>query len=159
METIKIHVTGSTAQVTACPPLVAGTVGMPVEYTFGEDWQDLHKTAVFRCDGVSYTVLALENAAVIPWELLQKPGWEVLSGVYGVSSDGTVQMPTLWVSLGRIQPGADPTGDESADPTLPVWQQVYDKVDSCVQQSLTAAKEEFVHAVLEALPVYGGEAE
>jgi hypothetical protein len=159
METIKIHVTGSTAQVTACPPLVAGTVGMPVEYTFGEAWKDLQKTAVFRCDGVTYTVLHLEDTARIPWEVLQKSGWEVLSGVYGASVDGMVQTPTLWVSLGRIQPGADPTGDESADPTLPVWQQVYNKVDACVQQSLTAAKDDFVRSGLEALPVYGGEAE
>lgn len=159
METMKIHVTGTKVQVTECPPLVAGTVGMPVEFTFGEDWQGLKKTAVFRCDGVSYTVLQLENTAVIPWELLRKPGWEVQVGVYGINSDGSVQMPTLWASMGHVQPGADPTGDESADPSLPVWQQVYDRVDDAVGQSLAAAKDGFVRSVLEALPVYGGEAE
>lgn len=130
MEITKIHVSGTGAQIMSRQPLVAGTVGMPVEFTFGEDWQDLKKTAVFRCDGVSYTVLELKDTAVIPWELLRKPGCTLYAGVYGVNEDGSVQTPTLWAELGKIQEGADPSGDQSADPTLPVWQQLSHRVEA-----------------------------
>lgn len=130
MEISRIHVSGTAAQVMSRQPLVAGTVGMPVEFTFGEDWQTLKKTAVFRCDGVTYTVLEPEDTAVIPWELLRKPGCTLYAGVYGVNEDGSVQTPTLWVDLGKIQAGADPSGDQSADPTLPVWQQLSHRVDA-----------------------------
>lgn len=134
METARIHVSGTAAQVMSRQPLVAGTVGMPVEFTFGEDWQDLKKTAVFRCDGVSYSVLEPETTAVIPWELLRKPGCTLYAGVYGVNEDGSVQTPTLWVDLGKIQAGADPSGDQSADPTLPVWQQLSHRVEALAHE-------------------------
>lgn len=132
MEKITIQVSGNQVFVTNRQPLVAGTVGMPVEFTFDGHWQDLQKTAVFRCDGITYTVLELEDRAAIPWELLRKPGCTVYTGVYGASADGAVQTPTLWVELGTVQPGADPSGDESADPTLPVWQQLSNRLDSLV---------------------------
>lgn len=132
MQTILIQVTGNQAVVTTRQPLVAGTVGMPVEFTFDEHWQNLCKTAVFRCDGITYTVLSLEDTAVIPWELLRKPNCTVYAGVYGANADGSVQTPTLWAELGMVQPGADPSGDESTDPTLPVWQQLAERLDSLV---------------------------
>lgn len=130
MEITKIHVSGFTAQVMSRQPLVSGTVGMPVEFTFGEDWQDLKKTAVFRCDEITYTVLDLKDTALIPWELLRNPGCTLKAGVYGTSEDGSVQIPTMWAELGKIQEGADPSGDQSADPTLPVWQQLSDRLDA-----------------------------
>lgn len=132
MQTILIQVTGNQAVVTTRQPLVAGTVGMMVEFSFDEHWQNLQKTAVFRCDGITYTVLEVEDTAVIPWELLRKPSCTVYAGVYGASADGAVQTPTLWAELGTVQPGADPSGDASADPTLPVWQQLSSRLDSLV---------------------------
>ena len=132
MDITKIHVTGNSAQVTSRQPLVAGTVGMVAEFSFDEPWDALQKTAVFQCDGVTYTVLGLQSTAVIPWELLRKPGCTVKAGVYGANADGTVQTPTLWAELGKVQPGADPNGDQSADPTLPMWQQLKNRLDSLI---------------------------
>ena len=59
----------------------------------------------------------------MPWELLQSPGCRLWAGVYGTNPDGSLQIPTVWADLGVIQPGADPSGDESTEPTLPVWEQ------------------------------------
>lgn len=129
MKPIEISVSGNfTSPVAAMPP-VAGTVGLPVVFILDESWNSLHKTAVFRANGRVMDVLCPENAATVPWELLQKPGCRLWAGIYGTNDDGTVQIPTVWTDLGVIQPGADPSGDESADPSLPVWQQLTKDVE------------------------------
>ena len=48
MESIQITVTGTTAAVSVGYPITAGTVGLPVEFTYDSQWQPLQKTAVFR---------------------------------------------------------------------------------------------------------------
>ena len=124
METIKIAVTGSLAAVTENLPVVSGTVGLTVDFIFDDAWEGLNKTAVFRANGKSLDVLNFTNAVAVPWELLKNPGCRLWAGVYGTNFDGSLQIPTIWADLGIIQPGADPSGDESADPTLPVWEQI-----------------------------------
>ena len=48
MEAIQIWVNGSAAGITKTQPVVAGTVGLPVEFTFDEAWDPYTlKTAVF----------------------------------------------------------------------------------------------------------------
>ncbi len=128
MRSMKITVTGSSATVTDAFPVVAGTVGLPVTFAFDEGWTDLHKTAVFRANGKSLDQINITDTTTVPWELLKKPGCRLWAGVYGVNADGSVQIPTVWADLGIIEAGADPSGDESADPTLPVWEQVQAQV-------------------------------
>ena len=123
MQIMKISVTGNTAAVTCLTPVTAGTVGMPVEFTFDESWAGLTKTAVFRVGERTMDCLGLESKTTVPWELLRRPGCHLFAGVYGCNADGSLQIPTVWADLGVILPGADPTGDTSADPSAPVWQQ------------------------------------
>lgn len=129
MQAIKISVTGNTAAVTCLTPVTAGTVGMPVEFTFDESWAGLTKTAVFRVGERTMDCLGLELQTVVPWELLRRPGCHLFAGVYGCNQDGSLQIPTVWADLGVILPGADPTGDVSADPSLPVWKQALEGVE------------------------------
>ena len=128
METIKIAVTGSLAAVTENLPVVSGTVGLTVDFIFDDAWEGLNKTAVFRANGKSLDVLNVTNAVAVPWELLKNPGCRLWAGVYGTNADGSLQIPTIWADLGIIRPGAEPSGDESADPTLPVWEQIRTEV-------------------------------
>ena len=136
METIKISVTGNRAEVTSGVPVIAGTVGLSAAFTFDESWEHLEKTAVFRANGKTMDLLYLESVAEVPWELLQNPGCRLYAGVFGTTEDGTLQIPTLWADLGVIQPGADPSGDESADPSLPVWQQLTQNVENALNAIL-----------------------
>lgn len=124
MKTIQITVTGNQTVVTQTAVPVSGTVGLPVDFIFDDAWEGLNKTAVFRANGKSLDVLNVTDAVAVPWELLKNPGCRLWAGVYGTNSDGSLQIPTIWADLGIIQPGADPSGDESADPTLPVWEQI-----------------------------------
>jgi len=74
--------------------------------------------------------IGVKDSTVVPWELLKSPGCRLWAGVYGTNTDGSLQIPTVWVDLGIIQPGADPSGDESAEPSLPVWEQIQAEVGS-----------------------------
>ena len=48
MDGIKIQVTGNIAKVTEKPKrIIAGTIGLPIEFSFDESWDDIVKTAVF----------------------------------------------------------------------------------------------------------------
>lgn len=124
MKSIKITVTDCLASVPETLCVVSGTVGLPVEFSFDDAWAGLSKTAVFRANGKTMDVLNVTSFATVPWELLKTPGCRLWAGVYGTNPDGSLQIPTVWADLGVIQPGADPSGDESADPTLPVWEQL-----------------------------------
>lgn len=126
MDGIKIEVTGNVARCTAKPSkITAGTVGLPVEFTFdAEHWAGLSKTAVFLAGHECKIAYGLDSEAIVPWELLEKPGVWLNIGVYGTNEDGTVVIPTTFANISVISPGANPGGDPSTDPTPPVWQEV-----------------------------------
>lgn len=137
MESIQISVSGNLTSVISAAPVVAGTVGLTVQFSFDPTWCALKKTAVFRVGSKILDVCNAGDIVTVPWELLQKPGCRLWAGVYGVDAEGSLQIPTVWADLGVIQPGADPSGDESADPALPVWEQVCRDTVQCVPQALT----------------------
>lgn len=124
MTNIKAVVTGAKIALELEGTLTAGMVGVPVTFSFDESWEGLSKTAVFRAGGLTMDVIGVEAAAIIPWEVLNKPHCTLYVGVHGVDAEGSVVIPTLWESAGVIQPGADPNMDSSANPGLPVWEQV-----------------------------------
>lgn len=146
MEHIEITVTGRKAVMTVSAPLVVGTVGLPVKFIFDESWQGLKKTAVFRVGRTIMSCLDIEKA-VVPWELLKTKGCTVLIGVYGTNADGTEQIPTVWANAGNIVPGAEPSQDESADPTLPVWQQSAAMLEQAIKRGDFNGKSAYQTAV------------
>lgn len=152
MDGIKIEVTGNIARVIERPArITSGTVGLPVEFTFDSHWENLSKTAVFRTGHVSKIVESLESEAVVPWELLMKPGAWLSIGVYGVNNDGSVATPTIWANVCVICEGVNPDGDVPAEPTLPVWQKLLNSVGNLFGLK-TKAKDNLVDAINE---VYG----
>ena len=57
MELIRIEVTGNIARVTERPSrITSGTVGLPIVFTFDDQWEGLNKTAVFRGSGITKIV-------------------------------------------------------------------------------------------------------
>lgn len=150
MKKIEITVTGNQASVTQSQPLISGSVGQPVAFVFDQAWDGLEIVTVFR---VGERVLqSLEQDTVIPWELLREPGCTLWAGAFGTDSRGTLQMPTVWVSLGQIACGAEPSGEESKEATLPLWQQVYNALEGKAAQAVEKAMPATVEAVLKALP-------
>ena len=138
MTSIEVNMTGQAACAKTTGLLTSGTVGMPVTFLFDDTWQGLTKTAVFRAGGLTIDRLDIGAETTVPWEVLQKKNCMLQIGIYGTNADGTVVMPTEWADVGMIQPGADPAGDESTDPSLPVWQQALDKAEEA-QEAANAA--------------------
>ena len=129
---ITIHCSRACAHLASPPELL--TAGMAkavtVEFVFSEDWDGLTKTAVFSNGKTTVDVLAANwdgDTVPVPHEVLAVPGRHARVGVYGADESGVV-LPTVWVSLGKVQPGADPSGDASADPSLPVWAQLQSQI-------------------------------
>lgn len=149
MDGIKIDVTGNIARVIERPArITAGTVGLPVEFSFDSQWEGLEKTAVFQAGHVCKIVYRLTTETVIPWEVLEKPGAWLSIGVYGVNKDGSVAIPTTWASVCAVSVSAHPTGDPSADPTLPIYQQLLDFAGDPAELK-TNAKDDMVTAINE----------
>lgn len=116
MESIKIEVTGNIARVIEKPlRITAGTVGLPVEFTFDSQWDGLLKTAVFQAEQVSRDEGLLNDATVVPWEVLEQPNVRLCIGVYGVNEKGSVALPTVWVNVCTIRAGANPGAGPSAN--------------------------------------------
>ena len=129
---ITIHCSRACAHLASPPELL--TAGMSkavtVQFVFSPEWDGLTKTAVFSNGKTTVDVLAANwdgNTVPVPHEVLAVPGRHARVGVYGADESGVV-LPTVWVSLGKVQPGAAPSGDASADPSLPVWAQLQKQI-------------------------------
>ena len=129
---ITIHCSRACAHLASPPELL--TAGMSkavtVQFVFSPEWDGLTKTAVFSNGKNTVDVLAANwdgDTVPVPHEVLAVPGRHARVGVYGADESGVV-LPTVWVSLGKVQPGADPSGDETADPSLPVWAQLQKQI-------------------------------
>lgn len=129
---ITIHCSRACAHLASPPELL--TAGMAkavtVQFVFSPEWDGLTKTAVFSNGKTTVDVLAANwdgDTVPVPHEVLAVPGRHARVGVYGADESGVV-LPTVWVSLGKVQPGADPSGDETADPSLPVWAQLQKQI-------------------------------
>ena len=149
MEIAKIRVSDVHAEVVSQKPVPAGIIGatITVEYT-DPIWDGLHKTVVFSgC--TTKDVLSSKTVITVPAEVVARPGTDLLVSFYGVGPGNTLVVPTLRASLGKIQPAADPSGDASAKPTLPVWAQLQQELDvpvvlpKAVKAPATLTEDEF----------------
>lgn len=156
---IIIHCARACAHLASPPELL--TAGMAkavtVEFAFTEDWDGLTKTAVFTNGKTTVDVLQSRwhgNTVTIPAEVLTTAGRYVRVGVYGTGADG-VALPTIWAELGKVRPGADPSDDESTDPSLPVWAQLQNQIGD-LNDLKTYNKDTLVAAINEARNSGGG---
>lgn len=156
---ITIHCSRACAHLCSPPELL--TAGMSkavtVQFVFSPDWDGLTKTAVFSNGKTTVDVLAANwdgDTVPVPHEVLAVPGRHARVGVYGADESGVV-LPTVWVSLGKVKPGADPSGDETADPSLPVWAQLQKQIGD-LNDLKTYNKGNLVDAINEARQSGGG---
>lgn len=156
---ITIHCSRACAHLASPPELL--TAGMSkavtVQFVFSPEWDGLTKTAVFSNGKTTVDVLAANwdgDTVPVPHEVLAVPGRHARVGVYGADESGVV-LPTVWVSLGKVQPGADPSGDASADPSLPVWAQLQKQIGD-LDDLKTYNKGNLVDAINEARSSGGG---
>lgn len=133
----KIQVSGVRAHVVYRNFIPAGIIGAQVEIDYADDlWQGLHKTVVFR-GAVTKDVVTDANIVTMPQEVAEKPLSPLSVGVYGVDADGNLAIPTVWADLGFVRESANPSGDTTTDPSLPVWAQIKQIAYEAKQQALS----------------------
>ena len=156
---IQINVNKASAHL--CSPQELLTAGMSkavtVQFVFSPEWDGLTKTAVFSNGKTTVDVLAANwdgDTVPVPHEVLAVPGRHARVGVYGADESGVV-LPTVWVSLGKVQSAVEPSGDPSTDPTLPVWAQLQEQIGD-LNDLKTYSKDNLVAAINEARQSGGG---
>ena len=131
----KIEVSGVRGTIVYRDVVPAGIIGAEVEISYTDDiWRELRKTVVFR-GAVTKDVVTDDRIVTIPQEVVATPNTALSVGVYGVDANGNLAVPTLWAELGHIRPAADPSGDTTTAPSLPVWAQIKQIADEAKQQA------------------------
>ena len=162
----KVTVSGVLSSAVYRNPVTAGMVGAEVEFDFDSTWDGLNRTIVFRSsdtnmvvdnDGITKDVITNDKIVTIPPEVMIKAHNRLSVGVYGVNADGSLVIPTLWVGIGILRDGADPSGDPTTDPSLPVWAKLRAMIGD-LDELDTTAKNNLVAAVNEAMTKGGGAA-
>lgn len=152
MTSIALTVTGAEVQAEVDGILTGGMVGIPVTITYDESWDGLRKTLVCKSFLQTRTIPDVENVAQVAPEVMI-PGQTLLLGIQGRNDEGTIVIPTLWAYCGKIQEGADPAGDPTTEPTLPVWEQIRSRIgdmgqlDTEEKTNLVAAVNEVVRMI------------
>lgn len=102
---IKAQVIDQAMRITSLPKLASGGAEeIRVEVTFCDKWDGMGKTAVFyRNKGKVYQVVMVNDACVIPYEVMTEPG-KVYFGVVGVKGETvrTSEVVALTVQQGSI---------------------------------------------------------
>ena len=129
MNLTNVEVSGVRAAAGACSLIPAGITGATVTLAFTDrQWESLTKTAVFQgC--VTRDVLLEGDTVVVPWECVAQPDCTLRLGIYGTDGEQNLVIPTLWATLGTVVAAAEPSGDPSADPQLPVWAQLQEEME------------------------------
>lgn len=124
----QIYVDGISAKVTDLQKIPKGIAGAVIRVQYAPNWDGLSKTAVFA-GAVTRDVLNADGDIVVPAETVERSGYRLRVGFYGVDGENKVIIPTLWADLGIVQDAADPSGDPGADPGLPVWAHLQQEVE------------------------------
>lgn len=122
---IVVKVRDREIRIAPTAPVTSGSVGLPVAWTFSEEWEGLAKTAVFRGSGTARDVVLTDDSCVVPADVLTGSDGPLEIGVRGVmvthdeDTDEdvvTVVIPTIWGRIDRIYDGTIPS---EADPSVP----------------------------------------
>lgn len=121
MSLIKVVIEGQRIRFEEKPRLYSGTVEVDeIQFAFCDNWKGYEKTASFYTEedeNTRYIVpLDNQNKAVIPHEVLAKPG-KIFFGAYGTDKAGKVLTSAIAACI--VGKGIDPTdGGESGTPPL-----------------------------------------
>lgn len=137
MTNIRINIQNGEAKAVLTGVLTTGMVGVPVHFTFGPEWDGLSVVAVFRGSTVTFDRALLgTHDTTVPHEVLALAGSALYVGAEGRDAEGTLIIPSTMAKVGVIQEGADPSGDESIDPSQPIWAELMAMVEALAEQDV-----------------------
>lgn len=136
----KIEVKGNRLYTLQRDYLTSGSVEIQtVDFIFSPEWDSFTKEVIFKLNNGETNPKGIvpddSGYYIIPWELLNKPGFELLVGVYGTK--GTQVMTTEYISLGRVHKG---TNDSAEDPDPPPTPDIYRQLINLTGEALEEVK-------------------
>lgn len=150
-----IRVSGVDAVAVDVKKFTAGIIGAEVVMEYSDPmWDGLQKKVVF--DGAE-TVAAIGSGdmVTIPVEAVSYPGVPLRVGVYGVSYDGSLAIPTIWAELGKALPAVPGKPVGPGNQAVAEWAQILGMIGD-LRNLNTADKSNLVAAVNEAMRNTGG---
>jgi len=123
--------------------LVSGMVGKQVRFEFSDEWDGLRKAAVYRAGEIVCTNPDIGEIDTIPEQVLSRSLRRLYVGVYGISEDGQVAIPTRFVPGPFIHIGVDTDEDSGFDREDPFWVEMEQALEETVRftpQTLTPAQ-------------------
>lgn len=151
---IKVTFNKTCGRCVQSEPLTSGMVGQTIEFEYSTDFDGLALTAVFTNGKTTVDALNPDKQCAIPHEVLDIVGAVVRVGIYAVKGNELI-IPTVYATIGIVLKGADPSGDASVDPTLPVWAQIKGLIGNLDDLEMEA-KNNLVAAINEAAQSGGG---
>lgn len=142
--------TGARGVMTVPEIITTGMRGKQVMLEFSPEWAGLAKTVVFSNGETTRDVVFGGNPVTIPAEILEESLKELTVGVYGLGAGGEVAIPTIRALGPVILPGAVPSGENAAEPVIPLWEQIQAQLGDLSQLG-TDARESLVAAINEML--------
>lgn len=121
MNIATIKVCQNLAQVNQQLPVTRGLKGATVVFECGPEWKDLTATVVFRTrtNREELSMVDLSQPVVIPEQVTQNAGQELVVGISGTDAEGTLRIPTIEVSLDRVLPSSAPADKIPPGPDWP----------------------------------------
>lgn len=126
MTKIDLKCTGANLSARVDGEITAGMRGIGVEISFDEAWQGLTPVLVVSCgETVRRMAVDASGHSSVPWECCIS-GEKLNVGLCGLNEDGTVKLPTVWASCGRVHPSPEDVQAEqgSAPPTPDLVEQI-----------------------------------
>lgn len=134
----------------------AGNETVQICLDFSDEWENLARIAVFRADAAQIDVAVSGETVEIPVNVLLQPNVHLMLGLYGISADGTVVIPTIWADLGIIQAAADPTAaDNFGPPAMDLYAQLAALTRAAQSAASTAASGVYAGSVSFAVDASG----
>lgn len=106
---LRINVTTAEAVITETELITSGRKGLRCAFTFSDDWAGLAKTVIVQGAATRDIALLAANEITVPAECVSKAQFPLKIGVYGARPDGSIAIPTIWASFGKVLPGAKPS--------------------------------------------------
>ena len=126
--------TGASGEMTEEELLTAGMESKEVRLEFSPEWDGLRKAVVFAAGCKSCTIVDAEETEMIPAKMLAESMQRLYVGAYGLSEDGMVVIPAIYITGPFIQIGTDASGDNSGYmPEDPFWLEMEDAVSKTLR--------------------------
>lgn len=149
MKIATIRVSGVEAVAVDVKKITAGLTGAEVVMEYTDPlWNGLTKKVIF--DGAE-TVSAVETGdrVIIPVEAVRQEGVLLRVGVYGVSSDEELAIPTIWAEIGNVLPAVPGKSVGPGSQATAEWAQILAMIGD-LRNLTTEAKANLVAAINEA---------